>query len=266
MACDTIPDGPVHFSRLKKIGLSPAHYLAASEAQSASQLKGSATHSVLLGGKRVVVYEDGVRNPRAQKWIDFQAANDGALIVIPSEAAIVTGMRKAIEAHPRAMALLDGIREQLIEWETMGRKCAGTPDVVHLEFPGCVGKVVVELKTSKTSSPWSFPWECKRYGYVKQVGWYRDGVEKTLAYPAGAVTSVFIVAVESTPPHPVTVFHVDERALNKGRMEWRGWMERLLECERSGEFPAYTDTDVTLGLDDDLDLDWDATGADEVAA
>jgi hypothetical protein len=260
-----IPDGPVHHSRLKKFRLSPAHYLADNEVRTPSTGKGSAVHSVMLGGKRVVVYEGGARNAKFSKWQDFQAANEGAHIVIPSEAGEVTGMRQSLEAHPEAMRLLDGVRENLIEWEFAGRKCAGTPDVVHLTLPGCRGKVVVELKTSKTAAPWSFPWECKRYGYYTAGSWYANGAETTLAYPAGDVSDFFIVTVESTRPWPVTIFRVEDRALTRARMEWRGWMDQLLECERSGKFPAYTDQVVSIGLDDDLDLDFGAND-DEVAA
>lgn len=264
MASDIIPGGPVHFTRLKKMRQSPAHYLADDEKHTPSLGKGSAVHSVLLGGKRVVVYEGGARNDKFAKWQDFKAANEGAHIVIPSEATDVTGMRQSIEAHPQAMRLLDGIREQLIEWQFAGRACAGTPDVVHLSFPGCRGKVGVELKTSKTASPWGFPWECKRYGYYSQCSWYANGIEQTSAYAPGEVSDYFIVTVESVKPWPVTIFRVEERALSRARLEWRSWMDQLLECERAGKFPAYTDQVVNIGLDDDLDLDWSRD--DEAAA
>lgn len=264
MASDIIPSGPVHYSRLKKMRFSAAHYLGHEESPTASTGKGSALHSVLLGGKRVVEYGKA-RNQKHKAYQEFLADHPGCLIVSPKEAGDVIGMRRSIEAHPRAMQLLDGVREQLIEWSFAGRKCAGTPDVVHLKLVGCRGKVVVELKTSKTAAPWSFPWECKRYGYYGQCSWYGDGIEKTLAYPAGDVSDHFIVTVENTKPFPVTVFRVEERAIARSRLEWRGWMDALLECERRGQFPAYTDDVVDIGVDDDLDLDWSA-GDDEEAA
>lgn len=276
MANDIIPGGPVRFSRLKKMRLSPAHYLDHEENATPSKGKGSALHSVLLGGKRVVVYEDGARNPKFAKYQDFMAANDGALILSPKEAVDVVGMRKSIEAHPIAMRLLDGIREQRIEWDFAGRKVGGTPDVVHLEplpalhvgdfhFPGTMGKAGVELKSSRTAAPWSFPWEAKRYNYYGQCDWYKNGIERTLSYPPGDVLDFFIVVVESTKPYPVTVCRVEERALSRARLEWRGWMDQLLECERTGKFPAYTDQVVSIGVDDDLDLDWSTTEDDEAA-
>lgn len=273
---DIIPGGPVHFSRLKKMRLSPLHYLGHEEPATPSKGKGSALHSVLLGGKRVVVYEGGARNPKFAKYREFMAENDGALILSPSEAGDVVGMRRSLEAHPVAARLLDGIRETLIEWNVGPRKAAGTPDVVHLEplpeirvgnfhFAGTHGKSGVELKSSKTAAPWSFPWECKRYGYYQQCDWYRNGIERSLAYPPGDVTDFFIVVVESTKPWPVTICRVEEKRMAQARLEWLSWMDQLLECERRGEFPAYTDQVVSIGADDDLDLDW-SKGDDEEAA
>lgn len=263
MASDIIPTGPIHFSRLKKMRLSPAHYLADDSTSTRSKRLGDGTHSVLLGAKRCLVYNDGKR--AGKRWEEFKADNDDACILIPSESEQVLGMRQSIERHPLAMKLLDGIREQLIEWDFGGRRCGGTPDVVHLQLPGYRAKVGVELKTSRTAAPWSFPWECKRYNYYGQCSFYTDGIERTLAYPAGDVSDYFIVVVENTKPFPVTVCRVEERALSRARLEWRGWLDTLLECERSGQFPAYTDDVVSIGVDDDLDLDWSTTEDDEAA-
>ena len=52
---------PVHFSQLKKMRLSPAHFREAEDASTSSTRKGDGTHSVLLGSKPVVVFEGGVR-------------------------------------------------------------------------------------------------------------------------------------------------------------------------------------------------------------
>jgi hypothetical protein len=255
MASEIIPGGPVHFSRLKKMRFSPAHYLGHDDAHTPSLGKGSALHSVLLGGKRVVVYEKA-RNKRHKAYQAFLQDHPSDLIVSTNEAGAVMGMRRSIEAHPLAMKLLEGVRETLIEWNFAGRRCAGTPDVVHPQLQGHRAKVGVELKTSKTASPWGFPWECKRFGYYQQCSWYANGIEQTMAYPAGEVSDYFIVTVESIKPFPVTVFRIEERALNAARLEWRGWMDQLLECERTGKFPGYTEDVVHIGAEDDLGLDW----------
>lgn len=236
------PLDPVRFSRLKLLGKSPAHYACAPE-ESAAMRKGSALHAYLLGQRhKVALYEDGRRDPRSADYKAFLAANEGRLVLIPSEMAPVEGMRAAIEMHPRAMELLAGVQEQVITWELGGRACMGTPDVVHVRADGT--KTLVELKTCRSSAPRLFQWTARSMAYHAQVAWYSDGIERSMAYPPGPVTEHFIIAVESAPPHPVTVLRVMPSMLELGRRQWRLWFETLRVCEASRRFPGYVEDDV----------------------
>lgn len=247
---------PVRFSRLKLFAKSAAHYQANVRDDTASLRKGSGTHSYLLGDSdSVCVYEDGARNPRHKKYQEFLEQNEGKLILSPSEFESVQGMRRSIERHPRAMALLDGIREERIEWTAAGRECAGTPDVVTL-LPN--GKRLVELKTSQSASPDLFKWQAKKLAYHAQLAWYANGLSQTMQYRPGPVVEQFIVAVESTAPYPVTVIRVTDKMMAKGERQCRMWFEQLLVCERSGHFPGYVEADVDW---DDEELEWDEEAA-----
>ena len=233
---------PVRFSRLKRLGKSPAHYACPQE-DSAALRKGGGLHAYLLGQRHTIaVYEDGKRDGRSKAFQAFQAANEGKRILIPSELAPVEGMRAAIEMHPRAMALLGGIQEQTITWDLGGRACQGTPDVVHVRADG--SKTLVELKTTRSSAPELFKWDAKRLAYHAQMDWYSHGLESTIRYQPGPVTEHFIVAVESAPPHPVTVLRVCPSMLERGRRQWRLWFETLRVCEASRRFPGYVEADV----------------------
>jgi hypothetical protein len=248
---------PVRFSRLKLFSKSAAHYAHGYGDDTGPMRKGSALHRYLLGDKSaVVLYPGKVR--RGKQWDAFQKENEGADILIKSEFKDVDGMRKSIERHPRAMALLDGIREERIEWEMGGRACAGTPDVVSILHAG--SKRVVELKSSVSSAPDLFRWQAKRMAYHAQLAWYAHGLESALTYAPGPVIEQYIVAVESTPPYPVTVVRVTDKMRNKGMRQCRLWFEQLLVCERADHFPGYVEADVDW--DDDDDLEWD----DEEAA
>ena len=48
------------------------------------------------------------------------------------------------------------------------------------------------------------------------------------------------MAVETSPPYPVTVLRLTDRALAAGEKLIYAWMERLHVWEKSGEFPAYS--------------------------
>lgn len=254
---------PLRFSRLKLMAKSAAHYAHGSSSEGGALRKGSALHAYLLGqSDRVVVYEGGARNPRFKAWQEFEAAHEGKHILIPSEIGPVEGMRKSLESHPRAMELLSGIQEERIEWDIAGRACAGTPDVVHLLPDG--SKRLVELKTSRTADPNLLKWHAKNLAYHAQVAWYAHGLEQTMAYARGPVTEVYVVAVESVAPYPVTVLRVCESMLERGRRQWRLWFERLRVCESTGHFPAYVEGDIDWEDEGDegVELNWD----DEEAA
>jgi hypothetical protein len=95
------PEG-LRFSRLKLMAESPLHYLANVQGESKALDKGTAVHSILLGGKRVcyyvrppseyelalesgreiVVYE---KQRRGKEWEAFAADHPEALILSPSE-------------------------------------------------------------------------------------------------------------------------------------------------------------------------------------
>jgi hypothetical protein len=248
---------PLRFSRLKLMGKSAMHYAHGFGEGSSAMRKGTALHSYMLGGADKVVLYTGRRDERMAAWRDFQAANDGKCILSPSEIEKVAGMREALAAHPRAMELLTGgVQEERIDWTDSGRACRGTPDVVHLRADGT--KVGVELKTTVTSHPERFAWQTRKFAYHAQCAWYKYGLERCMNYAPGTVTDFYVVAVESTPPHPVTVFRFDEESLLMGHKQCRLWLEALLGCEHAGHFPAYAESDVTLSVvDDDTDgLDW----------
>lgn len=250
---------PVRFSRLKLFGKSAAHYAANVGFDTSSIRKGSGTHSYLLGDQdSVVVYEDGARNPRHKKYQAFLEENEGKLILSPSEFSDVQGMRRSIQRHSRALALLDGVREERIEWEMAGRACAGTPDVVHIRPDGT--KMLVELKTSQSAAPDLFRWQAKRLSYHAQLAWYGNGLEHCMTYAPGKVTEHYIVAVESVAPYPVTVIRVTDKMIDRGMRQWRVWFEQLLVCEQSGQFPGYVESDVDWD-DDDGELEWDEEAA-----
>jgi hypothetical protein len=249
---------PIRFSRLKLLGKSPAHYQAGVDAETGSMRKGSALHSYLLGDPdRVKVY-DGRRDARTKAYAAFLEEHPDCEILSPREAVDVEGMRASLHRHERAMKLLDGIREERIEWSIGGRACAGTPDVVHIGADG--HKTLVELKTGQSSAPDIFRWQSRKLAYHAQLAWYARGLEMASVYTPGPVTEQYIVAVESSAPWPVTIFRVTDALRKAGERQCRLWFEQLLVCERTGRWPGYVDADVDLD-EEERELDWDEEAA-----
>ncbi len=149
----------------------------------------------------------------------------------------------ALQERQDALDLLDGVRQQTIRWKIAGRDCEGTPDSFN-------DVRITELKTCRTADPDRFVWDARRLGYAAQLDWYAEGL---LQSGRARPSSAYIVAVESTPPHPVTVFCLTDRALDQGARTWRLWFERLRACEESNAWPPYAEAAVLFDVPENDD-------------
>lgn len=230
---------PLRFSRLKLMGRSPAHFAASSQETTSAMSVGTAAHSLILGGRRVVGYAEGKvrRGKEYDAWLADQ--NPDAIILTANEARDAHGMANAVTSTPDAMRVLEGDREETVYWtDPMVGPCRGTPDVRGRDF-------LTELKTGETSDPRKFQWQVIEYAYHAQLAWYLDGVyDETQPF----VRTAYIVAVESKPPFVVTVFRVGERTIEQGRKLCRLWCERLKVCVDSDSWPGYSSAIVDLEL------------------
>lgn len=244
-------EDPIRFSRLKLFGKSPAHFAAALEQESSAMDIGSAAHSLVLGGRDVVAYPGKVR--RGKEYDQFVLENPEALILTRAEFGRASRMAGAVKGNADAMRVLDGDREQTIFWRVQGRACRGTPDVRSDKF-------ITELKTGETSDPRFFPFKLRRFCYHGQLAWYSDGaVLSGLPDPE----EHFVVAVEATYPHVVTVFRITKDTIDQGRKMIRLWFERLIQCEAAKEWPGYCQSIVDLELPNE---NFEMLDAGEVAA
>lgn len=240
-------ENALRHSRLKRMGDAPAKFLAAVEREADFFDKGTGAHSVLLGGKRLVVWDkksdNGNQCPRRGKDYDaFAALNSDSLIMLPGEYDQVQGMAAAVNANADAMALLAGRKEKTLYWTIDERVCRGTPDVDN-------GTNVVELKTTKSSDPKFFWMDAQKLMYHAALAWYLDGC--ALQFGRRTIPDeAYIVAVESAKPYIVTVFHVPPRALEAGRELNRLWLDRLSACEKNKSFPGYATGIVELQFDE----------------
>lgn len=227
---------PLHFSDLKYIAQSPAHYRERAKArkETPSLRKGSAVHAMVFETQRVLLYPE-IR--RGKAWEAFRTEHSDAIILSESEGEAAFGMAQSIMQSAPAQALIKKCTsfEQQLTWDIAGRPCAGTPDAWGPE-------VLLELKTGRTSRPGKFEWEVRKYAYHAQLDWYANAL--------GHTGPVKVIAVENTAPYAVTVYDVTPGTLLAGRKLWQSWLNTLRVCEESNHWPAYSETEVTLDLDD----------------
>lgn len=179
----------------------------------------------------------GASKPRATKaYRDAveEIESDGYQVLKEDVMRAVQGMARSVLAHPHAAAVLQKAPEREVTaiWER-GR---GAPDLTlpcrgRLDALG--DRVAADLKTTRSLRNFS-PWTISQRRYHSQASWYCDGLAR-LGRP---VDTYFLVAVESSPPHDVGVFVVDRHVLEAGQASNDALVERLFECEASGNWPG----------------------------
>jgi hypothetical protein len=247
-----LTDKPLRFSYLKQMARSAAHCLHAmrNEYEPTLAMKlGSAAHSLLLGGQRLAVYPGKTR--RGKEWDAFVADNTDALIVSSREMRTAQNIDAAVRADPVASRVLfqpGMVYEQTIHWNWKGRSFRSTPDARGMSH-------LVDLKTTRDASLERFKWDAIKSAYHAQLYSYAKAMEEVNGF---APTRVYIVAVESKPPHLCSVHELTPRALEHGGRLMNEWLDALLACETSGVWPGYASSAVELDvpLDMEADLDW----------
>lgn len=288
----------LHFSRLKWMSRSAAHFLHAQDEQTAARRGGTLVHALTLGGD-LIVY-DGERTGNAWKhfkalvagepFVVFNEPRRGKLWEAAKEAAgdtlIVSDADLACAREPRARQLqaeAEGRRPLTIvtqEEYDDARRCADavlrhpiaapllqdaqTEVPLRWEYLGraCAGTLDVlgsgRLCEVKTTAIAS-------PGFITHQSLKYHYLAQMAWYREGArlnghrVQASFIIGVETREPFPVTVMQPTERALEMGERTVRLWMERLLACEAANVFPEYAQDVVELDVPEDPDLDFGET-------
>lgn len=247
-------------SRFKKIMRSPMAYKwdldHPDTSASPSMALGTAAHMAILEPDRFaeayVVYE-GTR--RGKAWEAFQEANEYRGILTTPEYADVCGMRDALRSHPAAARYLEhGEAEVTLQWTdpATGRAMKGRVDWLT-QIDGQT--VLVDLKTTRDSSPRKFGADAYKLGYHIQFSLYTDGW-----YHLTRETPRFVVlAAESKAPYEPAVYDVPEDILMQGHEEYMGLLDLLKTCEDAKTWPPRSQEEMPLtlpawALSDDEDL------------
>lgn len=242
---------PVRISRLKLIARSPLHYAYATVEETLAMERGSAVHSLVLGGQPVIAWRkfSDAGNPcprRGKEYDKFEADNPGAIILTADACDEAACIADAIKGHRLAMSVLEGEHEVEKAWRIGDRACAGRLDALTPTH-------VADLKITQSSEPTKVMWQALRMGWFAQLPWYLDGVLASGGTPEAA----YIVAVEPKAPYAVSVMRFTDRALEQGRRTYRGWLERLLVCEATDEWPPYVQSIADLDVpENDVAIDF----------
>jgi hypothetical protein len=243
-AIPKLGDGFVHFSNLKHIARSAAHYRVSCERRlepTPAMRFGSIVHALVLDNGPTIAVWKGRR--QGNDWEAFDAANTGNLVVTQDEFERATLVTQAVLTHKVAAPWLVGDHEKHILWKYQDRECSSRLDVLGDGF-------VTELKTTTNTDPETFMRACAKMAYHAQLAFY----SRAAAEIGRPVREWRIVSVETAPPFAVTVLRLSPRTLEAGDKLVRIWMERLLGCEAVNEFPGYVQCEVDWDMEDDPGL------------
>ena len=231
----------INWSRLKLIEKSPAHFKAGFSGDSAAFRLGTAAHMAVLEPEKFATAYTIYKGRRYGKaWDEFeqQAIDAGKQVLTQKEYDEASAIRDSVHRHARASQYLRGGQAEVpLTWTLGAFKCKGRADYI--------GDCIVDLKSTQDSSPRAFARSCAKYGYYGQAAWYSDGVFRS----TGKRKPFVFIAVESTFPHVVTVFTVDDSIIEHGREQYLSLLGKLDYCTKQNFWGGYTESEeVALGL------------------
>ncbi len=245
---------------------SPRHYQwrARLKRESDAMNFGTALHAAILEPQRFksqyVVEPECMPNGeeinrRIKAHRDFialfrrETENTGGKVVTPSEFDSIIGMLTACASNPMVCELLHGGEQECVaqaKWNGMLIK--GQAD--HFGEHPQLGRIVVDVKTTQDASPGAFSRAIHNYHYDLQSGVYSK------LFSADAF---IFIAIEKQAPYSVGVYRADDSIIGRGQEQAEQLINRIKECEATGEYPSYT-----AGLDNIMLPAWVSAQKDEV--
>lgn len=229
-------------------------------------LWGRAVHCLLFEPrdfeKRYVRWEDG-RVRRGKDYEAFRLDNWGKDVLSASAYDSALEAAQAFVAKPLVQALIQEGQPEVTVFKVVdGIQCRGRLDWIRVPK---LGRVIVDLKSTKSVAPKSFGYDFFRYHYDIKLGLYRSWFDQ-IVRPAQA-TPVTVIALEKEPPYEITVNPIPDAVLDYGAEKGRKIIKRVRQCIETGVWP---------GLDNDEEFylyvphaemeDIELVGAEEVAA
>lgn len=231
----------LNYSTLKKIGVSPLHFLHARD-QPQSDNKafffGRALHAAILEPKifkdDYVIIPEGINRGNSKAYKEFVAANEGSEILSISERDNFVRIANKVYEHPEARKMLKARGNDFeipLFWEYRGHKLKSKLDLRNIKRKS---RFTCDVKSTETIEPRKFFRSAMNYDYLAQAWFY----QAANTYHTGNVDPWFWIAVEKKAPYDVAVIKATDEALAYGKTQIDKWLMKIEECESSGNWPG----------------------------
>lgn len=239
-------------SDLDLIHRSPAHFVAAKaepRKETPAMLLGTVAHAAILepdvfNSRYVTSPKFDRRTTRGKEdaaAFDLEVRTKGQVPIDPDVFETAVKMREAVHAHAIAKQLLGtGTAEASLFWHDSDiLECCGCePDFMYCKARPdlLLDNMVIDLKTTDDARPEAFRRKIANFRYHVQQAYYSDGI-KTVTGEAPS-TFVFLV-IETTPPHGINIFMLDDDSVELGRAAYKTDLQRYIECLKGDIWPSY---------------------------
>jgi hypothetical protein len=266
MTLITHADGSVHFSDLKQMSRSAAHYKHHCTTQrepTRALLIGSAVNARVLGQsprRPILVWRDTpTRAGNAYKA--YAASHPEADILTAAEWDESSPIAEAVLADPVARTFLGldthgGVADDVevgtvryevpLQWTDQGVPCATTG--IDIVGPG----YLADLKVVHNAEPEYLQKHALRMMWHAQLVWYAWGWrhQGPIRIDLNGIPdpALHLLCVESSPPHCVTVLTLSPEIIVDAEKKLHAWMERLRQCAEADVWPGYVQAPVTWEL------------------
>lgn len=246
-------------SRLDVVARSPAHYFAAYEDPNRAPRKpptpalvtGTAIHAAILEpdvfATEFVIAPDVDRRTKAGRaeHAAFVEEHEGKTILTQEQWDIASGCRDSAWRNKEvARALRHGKAEQTyyaIDPDT------GALIKCRFDWLGDDGSML-DVKSTIDASPQGFIRSVLKYRYHVQEAWYRHVMSAALDIDAPWYMPWSFLAIEKEPPYACKLYTLPRDLMHIGELAAHLNLKTIVQCRKSGEWPAYGDDPMELPM------------------
>lgn len=239
-----------HYSRIKLLLRSPAHYIAGREEKepTLAMRMGTAVDEFILEGK---VRPYAIKPPHHpddtkdvwqgnKKWCrEWVKSHKDARVSVYSQEEWnkTSAMQQALANSPEFQDILEMCtnRQRPVFGTYRGVEFKILVDLDGYDSNGV--RTYGDLKTTNDGSPRKFAKKAFDMDYDLQIVLY--GTILAIAEGLGEKPCPFWTVVEESPATPVTVYAVPPEAWESGQRKLDRCVDLLLECRETGIYPAY---------------------------
>ena len=177
-------------------------------------------------------------------WDNFNAANEGKVILKEKDIDEIKAMAKAMRSTPEAQKILaqKGLIEPVVTWKD---EDTGLDIKVKMDFVWLDRTIAVDLKSTADCSEDSFSRSIAKYGYDLQAYMQTEAVRRLEGKPPEA----FIFATqEKKPPYETAFYVADADMIEAGRVKFKYLTRTLKECLDNNVWPSKVRGLKSIGL------------------